>query len=71
MTNLNTIPAWIIEKNYGKGTIDTTACILAIQSGSAAIVRETAKAILVNWGNTELAGGCAGGEFWCAKSLMK
>lgn len=70
MANLKNIPAWVIEKNYGRGSIDTSACILALQAGSAAVVKETAKAVLVNWGNTELLQGCAGGEFWVAKSLL-
>lgn len=69
-TNLSKVPAWVIEKNYGRGTINTAACILAIQSGSAAVARDTAKAVLVAWQNTELFGGCSGGEFWVAKSLM-
>lgn len=67
---LDSIPAWVIEKKYGRGSVDAAACILALQSGSAAVVRETAKAILVNWGNTELAQGCAGGEFWVPKSVL-
>ena len=68
--NLKSIPAWVIEKTYGRGTMSTAACILSLQAESAAVVRETEKAILVNWDNTELSKGVSGGEFWVAKSLM-
>ena len=68
--DLSSIPAWVIEKRYGRGSAATAAAILAIQAESAAIVRETAKAILVSWGNTELVEGPAGGEFWAPKSAM-
>lgn len=67
MMNLNKIPAWVIEKNYGPGSINAAACILSIQAGSAAVVRETAKAVLVHWDNTEPSYRCAGGEFWVPK----
>lgn len=70
MTNLKKIPAWIIESRYGRGTMATAAAILAIDAGSAAVKRETTKAILVSWGNTELVAGPAGGEFWVPKSVM-
>ena len=70
MKNLNGIPAWVIERKYGRGTMATAAAILAIEAGSAAIARETEKAVLVEWGNMELNGGPAGGEFWVPKSLM-
>ena len=70
MANLNGIPAWVIEKRYGRGSMATAAAILAIQAGSAAVKRETAKALLVEWGNTELLAGPAGGEFWVPKSVM-
>ena len=70
MKNLNSIPAWVIEKRYGRGSMATGAAILAIQAGSAAVKRETEKAVLVEWGNTELIEGPAGGEFWVPKSMM-
>lgn len=70
MANLNSVPAWVIEKKYGRGTMATAAAILAIQVGSAAVKRETAKAVLVEWGNTELNAGSSGGEFWVPKSVM-
>lgn len=70
MINLKKIPAWVIEKNYGPGSINAAACILSIQAGSAAVVRETAKAVLVHWDNTELFHGCAGGEFWVPKKEL-
>lgn len=70
MANLNNVPAWVIEKRYGRGTMATAAAILALQAGSAAVKRETAKAVLVEWGNTELMAGPSGGEFWVPKSVM-
>lgn len=70
MKNLSSIPAWVIEKRYGCGSVATGAAILAIQAGSAAVKRETARAVLVEWGNTELVGGPSGGEFWVPKSVM-
>lgn len=69
--NLARIPGWVITKKYGYGTMDTAAAILALGAGSAAVVRETEKAILVEWGNTELIAGACGGKFWVAKSLIK
>lgn len=70
MTNLSNIPAWVIEKEYGRGSVATAAAILSIDAGSAAVKHETAKAVLVEWGNTELAAGPSGGEFWCPKSVI-
>lgn len=71
MTNFNNIPSWVIEKRYGRGTLTAGACILAIDAGHVWVERETAKAILVGWQNTELM-SCkvGGGEFWVAKSLL-
>lgn len=71
MKNLGNVPAWVIEKRYGRGTMATAAAILALQTGSAAVKRETAKAVLIEWGNTELISGSSGGEFWVPKSVME
>ena len=73
MTNIDfsSIPYWVIEKNHGHNKWAVAACLLAIDAGSIAVVRETPKAVLVEWGNTELIHGPAGGEFWVAKSLIK
>lgn len=68
--NLKAIPAWVIRKAC-RAKYAEAACILSIDSGTACVVRETAKAILVEWHNTELE--CCkvcGGEFWVAKSLL-
>lgn len=70
MTNLKSIPSWVIEKKYGSGSVSTAACILSIGAGSAWVERETPKAVLVGWSNTELMQGGSGGEFWVAKSLL-
>ena len=69
--DMNNIPAWVISRNC-RARLADSACILAIQDGTACFIRETAKAVLFEWENTSLV-SCpvSGGQFWIAKSLLK
>lgn len=69
--NLTTVPAWVLEKKYGRTSMTTAAAILALQAGTAAVKKETANAVLIEWDNTQLNTGAIGGEFWCPKSVLK
>lgn len=64
--NLNSIPAWVISKQYGK---NAGWFFLALREGTAAVIGETEKAVLVYW-SCDMNCGYWAGEFWVAKSLL-